>query len=80
VNDTAARPPTTRLIEDAALEVQTRVRQAADHASVGDYRRAHAEAEARPGPLPPAQGDARGRRRAARSHRQMSEKPITPGR
>ena len=36
---------TAKEIEDAALEVHRHVRQAADHASAGNYRRAHAEAE-----------------------------------
>lgn len=49
MNDTAARPPTAKQIEDAALEVNLHVRQAADHATLGNWRRAHAEAEAAQG-------------------------------
>jgi hypothetical protein len=40
-----ATPPGLKQIEDAALEVQTRARQAADHAGAGDWRKAHAAAE-----------------------------------
>jgi hypothetical protein len=37
--------PAMKRIEDAAAEVHRRVHLATAHASVGDYRRAHAEAE-----------------------------------
>jgi hypothetical protein len=47
VNATAARPPTVKGIEAAA--VHHHVRQAADLASLGDYRWAHSEAEASQG-------------------------------
>jgi hypothetical protein len=49
VNTTAAGRPTAKQIEDQAAEVHRRVRQAVDHASAGDWRRAHAEAEAAQG-------------------------------
>jgi hypothetical protein len=39
------RPPTAKQIEDAAEAVHSRVRRAVDFASLGDRRRAHAEAE-----------------------------------
>jgi hypothetical protein len=42
-------PPTAKQIEDAAAQVQRHVLQAANHAAAGDYRRAHAEAEAAQG-------------------------------
>ena len=40
-----ATRPTARQIEAAAEEVHVHVRQAADHASAGNYRKARAEAE-----------------------------------
>jgi hypothetical protein len=43
--NTTARRPTAKQIEDLAAEVHHHARQAADHASVGNYRKAHAEAE-----------------------------------
>lgn len=42
-------PPTAKQIEDAAATICRHVRQAADHAALGDWRRAHAEAEAAQG-------------------------------
>lgn len=45
MNATDVRPPTAKEVEDAAEAVHVRVRQAADHATLGDYRKAHAEAE-----------------------------------
>jgi hypothetical protein len=51
MNAACTRPPTLQEIE-AAAQVQRHVLQAADHATAGDYRRAHAAAEA-------AQGGAR---------------------
>ena len=45
MNATSTRPPTLQEIEDAALEVNRRVRQAVDHATAGDLRRARAEIE-----------------------------------
>jgi hypothetical protein len=42
-------PPAAKQIEDLAAEVHHHVRQAADHATLGNYRRAHAEAEAAQG-------------------------------
>ena len=44
VNAAAARP-TAKQVEDAAEKVHVHVRQAVDHASAGNYRKAHAEAE-----------------------------------
>lgn len=41
--------PTTKQIEDAAAQVQRHLLQAVDHATAGNYRRAHAEAEAAQG-------------------------------
>ena len=37
--------PAIKQIEDAAEEVHRHVRRAVDHAGLGDYHRAHAEAE-----------------------------------
>jgi hypothetical protein len=51
VNTTPTRP-TAKQVEDAAAQVQRHVLQAVDHAQAGDYRKAHAAAEA-------AQGSAR---------------------
>ena len=45
MNDTATRPPTAKQIEDAAAEIHRHVHRAADLASAGNYRKAHAEAE-----------------------------------
>jgi hypothetical protein len=45
VNTTGARPPTAKQIEDAARDVHSYVRQAADHATAGDWHRAHGVAE-----------------------------------
>ena len=45
MNATDVRPPTAKDIEDAALAVHSHVRKAADHAALGDYRKAHAEAQ-----------------------------------
>jgi hypothetical protein len=44
VNDAAARL-SAKQVEDAAAKVHVHVRQAVDLASLGDYRRAHTEAE-----------------------------------
>ena len=49
MNAAVSTPPTMKDIEDAAQEVHFHVRQAVDHAQAGDYRRAHAEAEAAQG-------------------------------
>jgi hypothetical protein len=49
VNATSTRPPTLQEIEAAAAQVQRHALQAAGHAGAGDYRRAHAEAEAAQG-------------------------------
>ena len=45
MNANATTPPTAKEIEDLALAVYHHIRQAVDHASVGNYRKAHAEAE-----------------------------------
>jgi len=47
--NTAAPRPTAKQIEDAAAQVQRHTLQAVDHAQAGDYRRAHASAEAAQG-------------------------------
>ena len=49
MNTTSTRPPTFQEIEAAAAQVQRHALQAVDHAQAGDYRRAHAEAEAAQG-------------------------------
>ncbi len=49
MNAAGAAAPTMRQIEDAALAVHRHVRQATDLARAGDYRTAHAAAEAAQG-------------------------------
>jgi hypothetical protein len=48
MNATSTRPPTLQEIE-AAAQVQRHAIQAVDHAQLGDYRKAHAAAEAAQG-------------------------------
>ncbi|HEY1004924.1 MAG TPA: hypothetical protein VGD83_35350 [Streptosporangiaceae bacterium] len=50
-------------IEDAGLKVLSLVRQAIDHAAIGDYRAAHSAAEQ-------AQGSARRFKEAIATHRE----------
>jgi len=49
MNATSTRPPTLQEIEAAAAQVQRHALRAVDHAQLGDYRKAHAAAEAAQG-------------------------------
>ena len=46
MNAASTRPPTLQEIEAAAAQVQRHAIQAVDHATAGNWRKAHAEAEA----------------------------------
>jgi hypothetical protein len=77
MNTTPTRP-TPKQIEDATTQVQRHVLQAVDHATVGNWRRAHAEAEQ-------AQGAARrlkellGLAGVHRSRTLAADPPAQPG-